>query len=253
VGNAPRITMMLGIAIVTHLTAAAGFSEDRRTPAPRLTVRVFNYAQVALETQSLAQKIAARIFHRAGIETSWLDCSLSSEGKHRVPDCEGPAAAWSLALRLVPVSPATVAQFGSQTLGIAAQPEKGTPASAGVFYDHVEKLARGNAASAAMIVGHAMAHELGHLLLGTNSHSPVGLMRAQWSRRDLQLASAGDLGFTAHQGASLRDETDRRSRQQKLVADENSTTSASRCVRPRIQRMLVSVGESGQRAGPPKR
>jgi len=41
------------------------------------------------------------------------------------------------------------------------------------------------------------------------------------SRRDLQLASAGDLGFTEHQAASLREETVRRSRQQKPIADEN--------------------------------
>jgi hypothetical protein len=211
---------------MTHFTVAAGFSEGSRTSAPRLTVRVFNYAQVPLQTQSLGQKIAARILHRAGIVTSWLDCSLSSEGKHQLPDCNEPAAVWFLDLRLVPC-PAT--QFGSQTLGIAAQPQQGTPAAAGIFYDHVEKLARGDAASAAVLLGHAMAHELGHLLLGTNSHSPAGLMRVQWSRRDLQLASAGHLIFMAHQAASLRDETVRRSRQQKLVADEHSTTSGSRC------------------------
>ena len=229
VGKAPKTTLMLGFSIVTHLTAAAAFSDGHKTPAPRLIVRVSNYAQVPLETQSVGQRIAARIFHRAGIETSWLDCSLTSEGKYRMPDCEESDAASSLALRLVPASPATVAHFGSQTLGVAAQPQKGTPAIAGVFYDRVQKLARGDAASTAMILGHAMAHELGHLLLGTNSHSPVGLMRAQWNSRDLQLASAGDLDFTAHQAASLREELVRRSRQRKLVADENSSTSASRC------------------------
>jgi len=179
VGNAPQITLMLAISVVTHFTAAVVFSAGRRTPAPRLTVRVFNYAQVPIQTQSLGQKIAARILHRAGIETSWLDCSLSSEGKHQVSDCNEPAAASFLDLRLVPACPATIAQFGSQTLGIAAQAQEGTRAAAGVFYDRVQKLARGDAASTAMILGHAMAHELGHLLLGTNSHSPVGLMRAK--------------------------------------------------------------------------
>jgi hypothetical protein len=211
VGNAPQITLMLAISVVTHFTVAAGFSEGSRTPVPRLTVRVFNYGQVPLLTQSLGQKIAARIFHRAGIETNWLDCSLSSEGKHQVPDCYEPAAASFLDLRLIPACPATIAQFGSQTLGVAAQSEKGTSAAASVFYDRVEKLARGDAASTAMILGHAMAHELGHLLLGTNSHSRHGLMKAQWNRRDLQLASAGDLGFMTHQAASLRESAQRSS------------------------------------------
>ena len=228
-GNAPKTILILGFSIVTHFTAAAGSSAGSSTPAPRLTVRVFNYAQVPLHTQSDGQRIAARIFHRAGIETSWLDCSLTSEGKYQMSDCEESAPASSLALSLVPGPPATIAQFGSKTLGVAALSEKGTPAAAGVFYDQVQKLARGDAASTAMILGHAMAHELGHLLLGTNSHSPVGLMRAQWSRRDLQLASAGDLGFTEGQAALIRDETVRRSRQQKLVADEHSTSSGPRC------------------------
>ena len=39
-----------------------------------------------------------------------------------------------------------------------------------------------------VILGHAAAHEIGHLLLGSNSHSPFGLMRARWSGQDLQNA-----------------------------------------------------------------
>src|SRR5688572_3169585 len=49
VGKAPKTTLMLGFSIVTHFTAAAGFSAGSSTPAPRLTVRVFNYAQVPLQ------------------------------------------------------------------------------------------------------------------------------------------------------------------------------------------------------------
>ena len=178
----------------------------------RITVRVFNYAQVSPVTQQHAQEIAARIFYRTGIKTSWLECSLSSEGKYTAADCEQPAEASDLILRLVPVSAATVAQFGNATLGIAAQPEKGTHASASVFYDRVEQVARGGAAARAVILGHAMAHELGHLLLGSNSHSPVGLMRAQWSRLDFRHASAGELVFRPHEAVFIRDQVRRRSR-----------------------------------------
>jgi hypothetical protein len=201
--------LIFGLSILTHLTTPAAYSGNRKAAA-QLTVLVFNYAEVPPETLDLAQNTAARIFGRAGIETVWLDCSLSQEGNHTLPNCWQPAASLSLTLRLVPTSPASIAQFGDKTLGIAAQPEKGTPASASVFYDRVEKLARGGAASATVILGHAMAHELGHLLLGTNTHSPLGLMRAQWSWRDLEMANAGEFNFSQTQAALLRNQARRR-------------------------------------------
>jgi hypothetical protein len=44
------------------------------------------------------------------------------------------------------------------------------------------------------ILGHVIAHELGHLL-GLDSHSPTGIMRADWSRTDLEDAFSGNLLF----------------------------------------------------------
>jgi hypothetical protein len=111
----------------------------------------------------------------------------------------------NLVLRLVPVSAATGAKFRQGTLGIAAQPEKGTPASASVFYSRVQELAKGGTAPVPVILGHAVAHEIGHLLLGSNSHSSLGLMRAQWSRLDLQNATAGNLFFTREQTEAMRE------------------------------------------------
>jgi hypothetical protein len=40
-----------------------------------------------------------------------------------------------------------------------------------------------------------MAHELGHLLLGTNSHAVDGLMRAHWDWDNLQAAERNELLF----------------------------------------------------------
>ena len=129
-----------------------GFS---KTPPPqnelpdlRITIRVFNYAKVSPQTWAFAQTVAARIFRQAGIETLWLDCSLSSEGTYSLPVCDQPQERTTLILRIVPASPATRINFGDGTLGIAAQSEKGTPASAIVFYDRVEELAQGGGASA---------------------------------------------------------------------------------------------------------
>jgi hypothetical protein len=49
-----------------------------------------------------------------------------------------------------------------------------------------------------------MAHEIAHLLLGTNSHSAEGIMRAQWQKEELVSATKGELLFTARQAQAMR-------------------------------------------------
>ena len=47
-------------------------------------------------------------------------------------------------------------------------------------------------------------HELGHLLLGTNSHAPTGIMRARWQPADLANASQGRLLFSSLESREMR-------------------------------------------------
>jgi hypothetical protein len=54
------------------------------------------------------------------------------------------------------------------------------------------------------ILGRAMAHELGHILLGYNSHSSQGLMRPHFGRKDQSAESARYL-FEPTQAARLRE------------------------------------------------
>jgi hypothetical protein len=62
-----------------------------------------------------------------------------------------------------------------------------------------------------------MAHEIGHLLLGSNSHSATGIMRAQWSRKDLQRASLEILRFTPAQAERIRADVLARIKQQETL------------------------------------
>ncbi len=58
--------------------------------------------------------------------------------------------------------------------------------------------------SLASILGHGVAHEIGHLLLGTNSHAASGIMRARWQIRELTSASKGTLLFSDVQSRQMR-------------------------------------------------
>ena len=82
-----------------------------------------------------------------------------------------------------------------------------------VFYDRVERIAQTHLNVArepgtddmytVIVLAHAMAHEMGHLLL-PYGHSPTGLMRAEWDAKDLRLAMNRQLNFTNEQAELIR-------------------------------------------------
>jgi hypothetical protein len=56
----------------------------------------------------------------------------------------------------------------------------------------------------ARALGRALAHEIGHYLLGTGEHSPHGLMRASFAPQDLLLEAIRPLyGLNSHERATL--------------------------------------------------
>jgi len=206
-----RSIHFLLLLVLTCRIAVAKTPSDHGSEPLQLNVRVFNYAPgCSGQARKEAQAIASRIFYRAGIEVRWVDCSLSGDGTLTFQECTAPLQTTTIILRLVPTSPATRAHFGRDTLGIAAQAETGTDASASVFHDRVKQLAAAWLVSLPLVLGHAMAHEIGHLLLGAGSHSPGGLMREHWKRQDLTRAAEGNLLFNGREAGRIRTEVRKR-------------------------------------------
>src|SRR5262249_44633249 len=75
---------------------------------------------------------------------------------------------------------------------------------ADVFSDCAENQSAVLALHPALLLGHVIAHEIGHLLLGENAHYPSGLMKIKWNQNDLQRMVQGDLLFTAQQSQRIR-------------------------------------------------
>jgi hypothetical protein len=73
-----------------------------------------------------------------------------------------------------------------------------------IFFDRVEDLANRRACPRKVLLAHAMAHEIGHALLGTGSHSRRGIMKAYWGPRELQAGAQGLLKFTPRQAERIR-------------------------------------------------
>jgi hypothetical protein len=53
------------------------------------------------------------------------------------------------------------------------------------------------------VLAHAAAHEVGHLLLGTQAHTSEGLMKANWVRSDFMAMDQDRCHFTVEQARML--------------------------------------------------
>jgi hypothetical protein len=70
--------------------------------------------------------------------------------------------------------------------------------------DRVHQVAAAADVDATLLLGRAIAHELGHLLVATSVHSKFGLMRAVWSKHEVQLDRPRDWEFTKSEIAAIR-------------------------------------------------
>jgi hypothetical protein len=183
------------------LIAFRVWAETSPDHSSTVTVSVYNDAGVPATVLAQAEQEAQEIFLRAGVDVSWTNCAsnpvgLAAEG----PDCatlEWPA---HLALRIVP----RTGNSTDEVFGVAFLSDEGTGCYSDVFYDRVAKLHEERNIALADILGNVMAHELGHLLLGSNSHAGSGIMRAHWQGEELRRVSRGGLWFTKDEVNHIR-------------------------------------------------
>jgi len=166
----------------------------------QLRVSVFNSSPISSSTIERAEGEAGRVLREVGVEVFWLNCPQEMSQEASLGRCSEVSFPSHLHLSILRASRGLKAT----TVGISFTAEDGRGCYADLFYEPIQQLQDETHASPSVILGHAMAHELGHLLLGTNSHSPSGLMRAHWTRDDLANASKGNLRFSKEQCLTLR-------------------------------------------------
>jgi len=196
-----------------------GATADSPEANPTITIHVYNYADVSPKTLIEAEKIAAGVFRQAGVETRWL----GGHGKKKESSAE-PERFHSndIVLHMLPRS--MTDRFALTTERLGFTPGQGSNRTdVYIFYDRAEQLAQQQRAAQMVklalgirepcagigpILGHVIAHELGHLL-GLETHSPTGIMRANWGSADWQETIYGYLSFTPQQADIIRAEVRR--------------------------------------------
>ena len=181
-----RVVAALAAVCLSRIPAAAD-------AVATTTVVVVNSADVAPRQLSAALAVTRRLFDRAGIA---IDCTSGVAAP-----LSGRSTAFHVYLVDHQVWPADI-------MGTSDPPSR----TAWVLVGNVEHAVRAADADPAVILGHVVAHELGHLLLGRREHSVSGLMTATLS---LTLAEQGVLTFHHDEirrmiAGLTRDATDRR-------------------------------------------
>jgi hypothetical protein len=94
--------------------------------------------------------------------------------------------------------------LSASTMGISFLSSSGEGSYADIFFQPATQVPGAENRDLGLLLGHAAAHELGHLLLGTNSHSERGLMRARWENSELLQIRGGKLLFSESKARHMR-------------------------------------------------
>jgi aspartyl protease len=177
------------------------FSWDLPLVAPAITVAIYDDVHLSQQVLADAENEAARVYQKAGVALSWIECKSSKAGVEPDLRCQDPPSETRLSLRIIPHA----SKSGDGIFGVAFLSAEGTGAYSDVSYNSVEELDRDRHVGLARVLGHVMAHELGHLLLGSNAHSHEGIMCPRWHAGELHFASMGTLLFSEEQAQLMRD------------------------------------------------
>lgn len=191
------------IALGLAMSSVAARADEHRTP---VVVRVYNVpTQPALDNEVLAS--AAALLAHAGVDVIWVRCFTRPRPEETcAPAIEPP----DLGIVILNSPPAPQGRGADAALGEAYLAEDGSGVLANIFGDRVACMATSAGAHVGTLLGRVIAHELGHLLMGTSTHRGAGLMRAHWTSTELHQAPASVWAFTSADAADIRTGLDAR-------------------------------------------
>jgi hypothetical protein len=180
---------MAGMAVLAVLIGSQRAAAAESPQSMTVGVLLLNQAEVAPEVVARAKAEAARIYHGLGIMLRWTDADESGDYRFTV--------------KIVTTAIAGKGIDG-RAMGVAAgtKDKRGTLAYA--FYGRIKDVTRTIGADTGLILGHVIAHEIGHLLLPYDAHAKTGLMRGSWDQEQAHRAATGLLTFTPDEAALIR-------------------------------------------------
>jgi hypothetical protein len=161
----------------------------------RITVVIYNSEAIGGTELARAEAIAGRIFQKAGVEVIWRRATGAdtSPGPSEIP------------LHIVAAHPANLTRDSN---GFAVLMPEGS--YAGISAADVRQTAESLDVDEPVLLAALIAHEIGHVLLGTREHSASGVMAPRFGSREILAARRGELRFLHSEARRIRDAVERR-------------------------------------------
>jgi len=191
-------------------TLASTFVYGQAATNLEMTIHVYDYAGIDPGELAEAEALAARILHEAGLRTQWSNCRFSPAAT-ALRRCAAAGGATHLYIRLLPEPMAGKLAASTTILGMSLPTSPGTfPVDAYVFAERVGVFAEQDRGAVPPLLGAAIAHEVGHLLLAGNAHTVTGIMSARWGPKEKKDALMGVLTFSRRQSEQIRADVSQR-------------------------------------------
>lgn len=171
--------MLIAIVVTAVRIADAAEPEESAT----LDLQMRSEVRVPAYVLKQSQDEVTRIFAVAGLAVRWTETS--------------PRVTVKIVAQVLGYD-----RKASGVMGVAQRTPNGYVAQ--IFFRQVQEFAYIYEVDLGTMLGHVIAHEIGHLLMPANAHSPTGVMQPYWDRALVRDASQGTLTFTAAQAARIR-------------------------------------------------
>lgn len=163
---------LLALLTLVCLASASGSAQT-------LVVDLYDYADLSAKEIERLTKTVDLVFEHSGIQMNWQNC----RGALAIGSaCRTELQVTEIAVRILPGGPRSSGDFRTLHLG-SSMVDAGGGTYASVFVPAVRAQAAGFGVSFNLLLAYAVAHEIGHCLLGPG-HSYAGLMRSSWNRKD---------------------------------------------------------------------
>jgi hypothetical protein len=178
--------------------------------AEPLRITVYDRANVPDQVSEAVVVSLRRVFRQSGIDIEWVaGVPGAPEASLMVYEPLLTGHELELACRArrdiaLEILPAAVPGIKKQVLGMA-QPLTRTGLNVRIYDDRIREAAARENRTYATVLSHVVAHEIGHVLLRSNTHAAAwGLMSDVWTGHEYDRIGKEALFFTAGESRKMR-------------------------------------------------
>lgn len=157
-----------------------------------IIVGISNIVGMPEDVLEQSEKVAATVMEDAGVIPIWAACPKPGEKLTDYPSCPKSFDVNSILVKMGhPFERKDGLKESNFGMAVGSQVI--------IVFSQVDQAARQAQIHTASALGMIMAHEVGHILLGDNSHAKTGIMRPQWNPKEFVQGSPAYCQFTSEQ------------------------------------------------------